>query len=614
MRETEVAVEFRPSERTAYVLRGTRLVEAAAEVGMVLDQPCGGAGVCGKCRVRFEGDPCPPTAVEAARLSAAELAQGYRLACQATVCGPATIEIPDASLLAAGHQILAHSDWPANVTIDSEIGKQYIELAVPRRGDDASDAVRLARAVGPIKMDLHATRLLPERLRQTGFRGTVVTVGNRLIDFEPGNTEAESHAVAVDLGTTTLVATLLDAATGKELAIASRLNPQTRFGDDVLARILHATNTRDGLVDLARSATEAMDEMIGQLTTAARTRRDRVYEVAISGNTTMQQLLCRIDPQALGSLPFVPGMGPGLTLDASEIGLGIHPRGQAYVMPVIGGFVGGDTVAGILASGMMESTGPTLLVDIGTNGEIVLWANGRLTAASTAAGPAFEGARIMHGMRGSTGAIEKVVMDEQMRVNVIGGVPPVGICGSGLIDAAAELLRQGLLTPQGRLLGPGELPSGLPPQLAQRVTQYEGKPAIILATAEETGTDRPVVLTQRDLRELQLATGAIRAGISILLEQAGLTPERLDSVLIAGGFGNFIRRSNAQRIGLMPHCVERHRIRYLGNTSLAGAKMVALSRHCRQQAEQIALVTEHVDLSTSVAFQTAFAESMIFPE
>ncbi len=614
MRDEEVAVAFRPSGRTAYVLLGTRLVEAAAEVGIILDQPCGGAGVCGKCRVRFVGDACPPTAVETARLSERELSEGVRLACQATICGPATVDVPTASLLAAGHQILDRSGSMPTVAIDSEIRKRYVELATPRRGDDAPDAVRLERAAGPLQFDLHAARLLPGRLRQTGFRGTVVTAGNRLIDFEPGNTEAEHLAVAVDLGTTTLVAALLDVPAGRELALASRLNPQTRFGDDVLARIVHAADAADGLSELASSVTDAIDEMIGELTAASGTRRDRIYEVALSGNTTMQQLLCRIDPRALGALPFVPGMGPGLSIEASDIGLGVHPRGKAYVMPVIGGFVGGDTVAGILASGMMESAGPTLLVDIGTNGEIVLWSDGRLTAASTAAGPAFEGARIMHGMRGSTGAIEKVVIDGRVRLNVIGGVPPVGLCGSGLIDAAAELLRHGLLTPQGRLLGPDELPPALLPGLAERVTYHEGKAAVVLAPAEESGTDKPILLTQRDLRELQLATGAIRAGICILLDQAGLKPEDLEFVLIAGGFGNFIRRSNAQRIGLMPHRVERHRIRYQGNTSLAGAKAVVLSRHCRQQAEDIARRTEHVDLSTNAAFQTAFADAMIFPD
>jgi uncharacterized 2Fe-2S/4Fe-4S cluster protein (DUF4445 family) len=318
----------------------------------------------------------------------------------------------------------------------------------------------------------------------------------------------------------------------------------------------------------------------------------------------------------------------------------IHPRGRAYVLPVIGGFVGGDTVAGMLATGITDTRGPTLFVDIGTNGEIVLWANGKLTAASTAAGPAFEGARIAQGMRGSTGAIEKVVVDGHLRINVIGNAPPVGLCGSGLIDVAAELLRHGLLTPQGRLLPREQLPADVLPDLAERVVdesvgqvanlpgnvgqvanlpegsrQVSNLPhvAFLLASASETGNGRPILLTQRDVRELQLASGAIRAGITILLRRAGLRPGDLQGVLIGGGFGNFIRRSNAQRIGLLPAEVERRRIRYQGNTSLAGARLVALSRQARQTAEDLARRTEHVDLSSDRDFHATFAESMLFP-
>ena len=283
-------------------------------------------------------------------------------------------------------------------------------------------------------------------------------------------------------------------------------------------------------------------------------------------------------------------------------------------MPVIGGFVGGDTVAGILATGLAEAEKPSLFVDIGTNGEIVLSAGGKLSAASTAAGPAFEGARISCGMRGSTGAIEKVVVDGRLRINVIGNVWPAGLCGSGLIDAAAELLRHGLLTPQGRLQTPDQLLPKVLPDLASRVVLHAGQVWFLLAPETETADGRPIVLTQQDLRELQLAAGAIRAGIVILLRRAGVEPKDLDRVLIGGGFGNFIRRSNAQRIGLLPSQIEHRRICFRGNTSLAGAQLVALSREAREQAEGLARRTEHVDLSTDAEFSRAFAEAMIFPE
>jgi uncharacterized 2Fe-2S/4Fe-4S cluster protein (DUF4445 family) len=376
---------------------------------------------------------------------------------------------------------------------------------------------------------------------------------------------------------------------------------------------------------LQKSIAEAVNEMIGELCAAAGVRNDRIYEIGFAGNTAMQHLLCRLDPRSLGEVPFVPVVARGQLVAASELGLKIHPRGRAYVFPVIGGFVGGDTVAGILATGMVETEGPTLLVDIGTNGEIVLWAGGKLTAASTAAGPAFEGARISCGMRGSDGAIEKIVADEHLRINVIGNVAPVGLCGSGLIDAAAELLRQGLLDQRGKLLDResfrNELsargiasPSPLQEDFSYRLVSHDGQNAFQLAAAEESGSGRAILLTQRDFRELQLAAGAIRAGIAILLRRAGLQPGDLREVFVAGGFGNFIRRSNAQRIGLLPHEVEHRRIRYRGNASLAGARMAALSLQARRQAEELARRTEHVDLSLDPAFQDAFADAMIFPE
>jgi uncharacterized 2Fe-2S/4Fe-4S cluster protein (DUF4445 family) len=241
-------------------------------------------------------------------------------------------------------------------------------------------------------------------------------------------------------------------------------------------------------------------------------------------------------------------------------------------------------------------------------------ADGNLLAASTAAGPAFEGARISCGMRGAVGAIEKIVVDGRLRINVIGNVAPSGLCGSGLIDAAAELLRHGLLTSQGRLATPEQLPADVPSDLAERIVMHNGQASFLLASQSETGNGSPIMLTQRDLRELQLATGAIRAGITLLLKQTGLRPGSLERVLIAGGFGNFIRRSNAQRIGLLPSEIEHRRIRYVGNTSLAGSRLVALSRQARSAAEQIARRSRHIDLSIDKSFNGAFAEAMIFPE
>jgi uncharacterized 2Fe-2S/4Fe-4S cluster protein (DUF4445 family) len=654
MRDPEVLVSFRPSGREAYVLPGTRLLEAAAEAGLVIETPCGGEGICGRCRVIVTSGAGDPTSAERHWLSVEELHDGWRLACQSAVRGPTEVEIPPAARAAAEHKILVQTEGAAGPAVDPPVRKRYIELSPPTRGDDAPDLMRLERAlqsdlagarsyrpgataglsssaeVNPLPRTagqassgtrhfslyapLELLRELPARLRAADFRGTAVLAGDRLLDIEPGNTETDAFAVAVDIGTTTLVAALLDLGTGSEWAVDARLNPQTRFGDDVLSRILLARQDANGLGQLHESITLAIDEMIGQLCQRANIPRERIYAVTFAGNTTMQQLLCGVDTSPLGEVPFAPAAGRALAFPAAELGLHVHPRAGGYVMPVIGGFVGGDTVAGVLATGMAEAPGPTLLIDIGTNGEIVLQAGGKLSAASTAAGPAFEGARISCGMRGSTGAIEKVVVDGRLRTNVIGNVPPVGLCGSGLIDVAAELLRHQILTPQGRLQPPDQLPADLLPDLAQRIVLHDGKVSFMLATAAETEDGRPIMLTQRDLRELQLATGAIRAGIVILLRQAGLEPRQLHRVLIGGGFGNFIRRSNAQRIGLLPCEIEHRKIRYMGNTSLAGARLAALSNRAREFAEELARRTQHVDLSTDAEFQHAFADAMIFPE
>lgn len=612
MHEKEVPVTFQPQGRTVHVLTGTLLIEAAAGAGIAVDVPCGGEGTCGKCRLAIRSGASAPTPTERNVLSAQDLESGVRLGCQSPVAGPMTVEVPQTRRRNV-HQILAQTGDTPSVDCDPVVRKLFAELPAPRRDDDAPDLTRLLRSLGRFELDLDLLRELPDLLRRHHFRGTAVMAEGRLIDFEPGDTSGEMFGVAIDVGTTTLVAVLLDLATGQPLGVASRLNPQTRFGDDVLTRIL-AAQKPDGLRQLQQVIAESINEMIDELLAQVGVERKRVYDVTLAGNTTMQQLFCRIDPAPLGEMPFVPAFGGLLSLSAEEVDLHIHPRGRVTVLPVIGGFVGGDTVAGILATGLADLPGPALLVDIGTNGEIVLKADGKLLAASTAAGPAFEGARILHGMRGSTGAIEKVLYDGRFRTHVIGGGRPVGLCGSALIDVAAELLRHGLITPEGRMLPVEQLPANVPGELSQRAVQYEQRSAFVLASCEESGTGQAIVLTQRDVRELQLATGAIRAGIEILLAKAKLKPQDLECVLVAGGFGNFIRRNNAQRIGLLPHGVPHQRIRYQGNTSLAGAQMVALSRQARQMAEEIAATTEHVDLGYDPGFQAAFAEAMLFPE
>lgn len=611
MADKQVSVTFQPSGRTAHVLVGTKVLEAAAGAGLTIQTPCGGGGVCGQCRIQVTGGDCPPGEAERRTFTADQLRAGWRLACQTAICGRAVITVPHTSLFADDQQILTAG--AAATEVMPAVRKIFVRLPAPTLTDNDADLRRLQRQVGPVEVDPPLLAELPRLLRAGDFTGTAVLADHRLIDFESGDTTAQCYGVAVDLGTTTLAAALLDLQNGEERAVASAVNPQTKFGDDVLSRIKHAA-TPAGLEQLRRAAADAVDELIRRLCSQGRVARKHIYEVALAGNTTMQHLFCGVDPAGLGQMPFAPAFGHALMLEAKELGLAIHPRGTAYVFPSIGGFVGGDTVAGVLSTRLAELAGPVLLVDIGTNGEIVLAHDGRIEAASTAAGPAFEGAGISCGMRATDGAIEKVILDGDVHCGVIGGSASAGLCGSGLIDLAAELLKAGILTPAGRLLPPEELPAGLPAALAERLHRDAKGQVSFLLTKPRAKTSRSsITLTQQDVRQLQLATGAIRAGISILLGRAGVKAESLQRVLVAGGFGSFIRRSNAQRIGLLPAAVDHQRIQYVGNASLAGAKWALLSTRLRQQAQTVARRVKHVELGTDSEFQDRFAESMVFP-
>ncbi len=615
MTEGTVAVTFQPHNVTTEVAKGTTLRDAAGQAGLPIDTPCGGQGTCGKCRVRVADNSVPLTDAETEALSARELDEGYRLACQFSVNESVTVEVPETSLLAADYQILTESQVDSPDSLDPPVTKRFVELSAPTLEDDAPDLERLVQALGPLDVDLQVLQTLPGRLRDAGFAGTAVLAGNRLVAFESGNTERENYAVAFDLGTTTLVGTLIDVTTGAECATVARMNPQTRYGDDVLSRILHAREQADGLDELRDDVVASVNAMIDELVNSQNIGAGQIYQAAFSGNTTMQLLFAGIDPAPLGEMPFVPAVRRGLCEKASTFGLHIHPLADAYVYPVIGGFVGGDTVSGVLVTALSDAEKPTLFADIGTNGEIVLAANGKIEAASTAAGPAFEGARISCGMRAAVGAIEKIDLGaDGVQYEVIGDAAPMGICGSALIDVAAGLLRHGIVGMEGLMLSPDTLPEDLPQALRERIVLGEDGPSFVVAPANEAQTGKSIAVSHRDIRELQLAMAAIRAGIAILLRRADLGPGDLDRFLVAGGFGNYIRPENAQRLGLLPETVDPGRFAFVGNTSLAGAKRVALSRRARAHAETIARQVRHVELSLDVNFQMEYVEAMMFPK
>ncbi|MCS7304642.1 MAG: ASKHA domain-containing protein [Thermoguttaceae bacterium] len=710
-----VSVRFEPLGVDVDVPVGLLLADAAAQAGIRLQMPCGGEGLCGKCRVRLLPKAAPasaqptadispqsldtglplaeardcteekslvsgslglekndellaaPTAQEKRHFSADQLAAGWRLACQVPVLRPLLVEVPETSLAQAAAKILVAGQTLANFPIDPPVVKRFVVLPPPSRQDDAPDLDRLAKAletastelVPPdepiasarampkaktesLRVDWPLLRQLPDRLRQYGFQGTAVLAGEWLLDFEPGDTTDQHYGVAVDIGTTTMAAALIHLPTGRQLAVQAELNPQTAFGDDVISRISYAQRSPDHLEELRSAVIGAIDRMIGQLAEQVGIKREQIYYTSLVGNTTMQHLACGITPQYLGQVPFTPAAGDSLVGQAAGLGLRIHPAGLVYVAPVIGGYVGGDIVAGMVAVGLAGQDRPTLFLDIGTNGEIVLAAGGRLFAAATAAGPAFEGARICHGMRAAPGAIERIHFDGQWHIRTVGNQRPKGICGSALIDLAAELLRLGLVRPDGRLVptgpedrlqeavregdwpesfwpkpdsSPAQLPSSARvADLAQRWTQQHGEPAFVICPAEQSATGRPILLTQRDVRQLQLAAGAIRTGIQMLLRRAGLQVRDLEAVWVAGAFGTYIRRRNAQRIGLLPPELPAERIRFLGNTALAGARLLVLSRQAQTEASRLARSAQHIDLAAEPDFAALFAEAMCFPE
>ncbi len=570
-------VVFQPAGRRVTVLADTLLVEAAGRAGLVVQTPCAGNGTCGKCAVRVTSGECAPSPACREFFSEPKLRHGWRLACQARITTACTVEIPDSARLDSKAQILTTSAG-RHLHLHPEISKK---LAAGAPGD------------APV---------------------THVWRGRELLASEPGDTRQALYGVACDLGTTTIVAGLMDLTSGQEVAVAAAMNPQVALGDDVISRIGLVRENPAALADLRRRAAAAIDQLVGELAASHGIRRAEIYSLTLAGNTTMQHLISGVSPAALGEIPFIPPVLAATTLSAGNIGIRVHPQAQLHLLPNIGGFVGGDTVAGILATQLAGTRTPHLLVDIGTNGELVLAHAGKLFACSTAAGPAFEGARISAGMRAAAGAIDQVIYAHgDLAFTTIGNSRPAGLCGTGLIDLVAELLRLGVIDQGGRILPPDEAPATLTPAIRARLVPDGNRTHFRIATAAASRSGDELLLRQKDVRELQLASGAIRAGIILLLRQCGLVPDQLAAVLLAGGFGNFIRRRNARQIGLLPH-LPTDRIRCVGNSSLMGAKATLLSTTERREADLIARQTTHVELSEQADFQCEFAEAMLFPE
>ena len=610
MEDKKYKIIFQPSGKTIDVCAGMTIMQAAKKCGLEMNAPCGGNGTCGKCRVRISSGQVAVSDADKVFFSASEIARGWRLACKAEVADDLTVDLPQSSLLSSEHQILTDIGRRQHVELSPVVRKVHVQLPEASLEDSRSDLTRVKDALGTDKLDIELLRLLPNKLREGDFGATFTLLGDRIVDIDSGDTSGKFYGMAFDIGTTTVAGKLLCLRTGAELAVASMMNPQVSMGDDVVSRI-NFTAEDDGLAQLNDAIVGAIDSLCGELCEKAKVASGDVASIAIAGNTTMLELFCRINPAPLGMMPFISAFADGQWIDAVKLGLNNCMRASVFIFPVIGSFVGGDTTACIIASGILQDHRKTLMIDIGTNGELVLRHDGKLTAASTAAGPALEGARISCGMRATTGAIERIDFADDVEISIIGGGEPVGICGSAIIDITAELLKSGIVSATGQMKSPQELDESVPQKIRERVVlDQAASPEFIIAQLP----DKNITITQRDIRELQLASGAIRAGINILLKHASIDINELDEILIAGGFGFYIRQENAQRIGLLPVVSDSSKITYIGNAALAGAELATLSEDKLQQARRAAVETEHTELSLDLDFQMEFASAMMFPE
>jgi uncharacterized 2Fe-2S/4Fe-4S cluster protein (DUF4445 family) len=596
-------VDLEPVGRRAEARPGDTLLDVAQRAGVEIVSVCGGAGLCDTCRVRLvTGQLSPPTLVEEGEFSAAELAQGWRLACQAEVLGDVRVDIPPESLTTP--QRLQVEGESAAFDLDPVITAREVTLEPPTLHDLRPDLARLDAALArdgsaPLTLRHAALAQLPLVLRAHNWQARLaVREGREVVAVLPPGTPL--LGLAVDVGTTKVAAYLVDLASGVIAAKAGAMNPQIAYGEDVISRILFMNTHPDEADTLQRRLADTLNALVADLCAEAGAQPGQVVEAVVVGNTAMHHIFAGLPVQQLGEAPYIPVTGDALAFDAAAAGLRLAPGAYVYLPPNIAGYVGADHVAMLLATDAWRTPRTVVAIDIGTNTEVTLAHAGRRLSCSCASGPAFEGAHIGDGMRAAPGAVERVqIIDGQVRVQTIGGQPPVGICGSGILDAVAVMAEDGVINHRGAFV------AGHP--LAQPAA--DGKAAFVLAPADAAASQRPVQVTRQDVAEIQLAKGAIRAGIEILLAEAGITADDVDDFIIAGAFGTYISVESALRIGMFPR-LPLDRFQQVGNAAGMGARQLLLSRHLRAQIAGLIAQVEYIELTTHVGFRDAFMDSM----
>jgi len=610
-----VWLKVSPDDLWLRVRCGDTVWKALQEAGVELEGECGGLGKCGKCKVKVLSSIGPPSKEEREFLDEEELKQGIRLACRTKIEKDLVIYIgepdPDAEyfqILRAGYRPLFQLDplvdqWPVTLPSNSQ-------------GEGLSDLDRIKLALGPeyqdLKASLNCLRTLPKTLKETRFRGAAVLHENHLMAWQSWDKVGHQYGLALDLGTSTLVGKLINLLDGSEVAAICRLNSQNKHGTNVISRLQYVKEHRNGLNNLHKLLINDMNHIIKRLLEVGRLEPNDIFVTVAAGNTTMQHLLLGLSPLGMAEAPFSPVLTDGLIVKAVDVGLNLHSEALLYVMPVKSGYIGGDLISFILTSGVAEQEDEIILgLDLGTNGEIFLGNRKRLMTCSAAAGPALEGARISNGMIAKAGAIEGVSFkDGDLRYQIIGNINPKGLCGSGLVGLVAELLQCGIIDDEGLIHPPRERAAE---GLSSRVIDRSGVYDFLIASAEESYDHRPVYLTQQDVRELQLAKGAIAAGVKTLMDEMGVATEGIHRVHLAGALGNYVNPYSAMRIGLIPR-LDMEIVTSLGNAASAGASMVLLSKDYWQMANELARFIEHIELSYRPDFNQYFVEHMDFPK
>lgn len=580
---------------------GQNLLELLRKTNITVNSPCNGNGTCGKCKVRIASENLPAASSnEIKTLGANAVEAGYRLSCSYNVQTDTEVIIEDANKQA---QIVTEGRQ-RNISLLPIVIKEKISLEKPGLSDQTADFERVIGDTLEIEApNLQLIRMIPEIIRQEDYNVTLIKMGNRLLGIEAGDTRDRHFGVAVDIGTTTIAAYLIDLSNGEKRSIQSALNPQKKFGADVISRIKHTIEAEDGLEEMQTLIINELNNCIEAMCKEANIPKTSIYAITLVGNTTMQHFLLKVPARNIAAAPFIPAVTSMLTVNAKDLGIDINPFGVACVLPSVSAYIGADTVAAVLSTGMYQQEDISLLIDIGTNGEIVLGNRDRLYACSSAAGPAFEGANIRNGIGSVKGAINSISLQSGIEFTTIGNETPVGICGTGIVDGVAQMLDIGLIDETGRIDDEWEPKSPEQSEILNNISEIGNMSALVI--------EGDIAITQKDIRELQNAKAAIAAGINVLVKQWGINFSDIKNVYLAGGFGTYINIDSALKIGLIPSEL-RGRIHAVGNAAGQGAIEGLLSQECLSQANSISKKIKYVELSSSKDFNDFYIDCMMF--